>query len=130
MSSQKPPTSMRVKFREEMEVFMFAGHDTTTAAGSFTLNFIAENPRVLKNCRKELQEVFGASGRQPTYSDLSKLTYLNACIRESLRLRAPVREYFRFIIIIYILTLRRPLRKKLPMRWFFDVSKLKESSFF
>ena len=96
---------MRVKFREEMEVFMFAGHDTTTAAGSFTLNFIAENPRVLKNCRKELQEVFGESGRQPTYSDLSKLTYLNACIRESLRLRAPVREYFRFIFgLSYIMS--------------------------
>ena len=28
------------------------------------------------------------------------------------------------------LTLRRPLRKKLQMRWFFDVSKVKESSFF
>ena len=28
------------------------------------------------------------------------------------------------------LTLRRPLRKKLRMRWFFDVSDVKESSFF
>ena len=28
------------------------------------------------------------------------------------------------------LTLRRPLRKKLRMRWFFDVSKVKESIFF
>ena len=28
-----------------------------------------------------------------------------------------------------LLTLRRPLRKKLRMRWFFDVSKVKESSF-
>ena len=28
------------------------------------------------------------------------------------------------------LTLRRPLRRKLPMRWFFDISKVKESSFF
>ena len=28
------------------------------------------------------------------------------------------------------LTLRRPLRKKLRMRWFFDVSEVKESSFF
>ena len=27
------------------------------------------------------------------------------------------------------LSLRRPLRKKLQMRWFFDVSKVKESSF-
>ena len=30
---------------------------------------------------------------------------------------------------ILILTLRRPLRKRLLMRWFFDVSKEKESSF-
>ena len=29
-----------------------------------------------------------------------------------------------------ILTLRRPLRRKLRMRWFFDISKVKESSFF
>ena len=29
-----------------------------------------------------------------------------------------------------MLTLRRPLRKKLRMKWFFDVSKVKESSFF
>ena len=28
------------------------------------------------------------------------------------------------------LTLRRPLRKKLRMRWFFDISKVKESIFF
>ena len=28
------------------------------------------------------------------------------------------------------LTLTRPLRRKLRMRWFFDVSKVKESSFF
>ena len=30
----------------------------------------------------------------------------------------------------YELTLRRPLRRKVRMRWFFDVSKVKESSFF
>ena len=29
-----------------------------------------------------------------------------------------------------VLTLRRPLRRKLLMRWFFDISKVKESSFF
>ena len=31
--------------------------------------------------------------------------------------------------VLYRLTLRRPLRRKLWMRWFFDVSKVKESSF-
>ena len=28
-----------------------------------------------------------------------------------------------------LLTLRRPLRRKMRMRWFFDISKMKESSF-
>ena len=32
--------------------------------------------------------------------------------------------------LIYALTLTRPLRRKLRMTWFFDVSKVKESSFF
>ena len=33
-------------------------------------------------------------------------------------------------LTFFWLTLRRPLRKKLRMRWFFDVSEVKESSFF
>ena len=41
----------------------------------------------------------------------------------------------RHLIILRIIqtctvTLRRPLRKKLRMMWFFDISKVKESSFF
>ena len=35
-----------------------------------------------------------------------------------------------YIVHNYDLTLTRPLRRKLRMRWFFDVSKVKESSFF
>lgn len=81
--------------REEMEVFMFAGHDTTTAAGAFALNFITEDKRVLSKCRQELIEVFGESDRSPSFADLKELRYLEACIKEALRLRAPVREYFR-----------------------------------
>ena len=33
------------------------------------------------------------------------------------------------LLTSYILTFRRPLRKKLRMGWFFDVSEVKESSF-
>ena len=45
------------------------------------------------------------------------------------------RKIFSYLIDIEltirpILTLTRPLRKKLRMRWFFDVFKVKESSFF
>ena len=35
-----------------------------------------------------------------------------------------------YLSLSVILTLTRPLRRKLRMRWFFDVSKVKESSFF
>ena len=39
-------------------------------------------------------------------------------------------HYFTFIKIQNCsLTLRRPLRRKVRMRWFFDISKVKESSF-
>ena len=36
----------------------------------------------------------------------------------------------RLIFQVYTLTRRRPLRRKLRMRWFFDISRVKESSFF
>ena len=38
---------------------MFAGHDTTTATASFGLNFIIENPEILRKCREECNTVFG-----------------------------------------------------------------------
>ena len=44
--------------------------------------------------------------------------YLPKCIESNLK------------IIKWKLTLRRPLLRKLRVRWFFDVSKVKESSFF
>ena len=39
-----------------------------------------------------------------------------------------LKDFCKFFYIL-LLTLRRPLRRKLRIRWFFDVSKLKESSF-
>ena len=74
---------------------MFAGHDTTTAAVVFALNFITENDRILSKCRSELNSIFGNSSRSPTFDDVKELKYLEACIKEALRLRGPVREFFR-----------------------------------
>ena len=82
---------------EEVEVFMFAGHDTTTSTLAFALNFITEHQDVLHKCQIELSDVFGASDRNPTFEDLKKLKYLDACIKETLRMRPPVREYYREI---------------------------------
>jgi len=49
--------------KEEMEVFMFAGHDTTTATSVFGLQFITENEEVLAKVLKEQDEIYGDSGK-------------------------------------------------------------------
>ena len=40
-----------------------------------------------------------------------------------------IRSFYNIFLYYKTLSLRRPLRKKLRMRWFFDVSEVKESSF-
>ena len=46
-------------------------------------------------------------------------------INSSAKIRMALKRH----TVLYRLTLRRPLRRKLWMRWFFDFSKVKESSF-
>lgn len=42
---------------EETEVFMFAGHDTTTSTLSFALGYITENKEIKKKCLEEINQV-------------------------------------------------------------------------
>ena len=48
---------------EETEVFMFAGHDTTTTTLCYTLGFITENPTIRKKCLTEINTIMGDSSR-------------------------------------------------------------------
>lgn len=43
-----------------------------------------------ENVVKECEELFGTSDRAPTIADLGQMKYLDACIKESLRLYPPV----------------------------------------
>lgn len=79
---------------EETEVFMFAGHDTTTSTLSFALGYITENEQIKKKCLQEINQVL-CDNQRPTSEELKNLKYLEACIKETLRLRPPVREWFR-----------------------------------
>jgi cytochrome P450 len=77
---------------------MFAGHDTTTATSVFGLQFITENKEVLEKVLKEQDEIYGDSDRAIEMDDLKSMIYLEQCIKETLRLRSPVREYFRKVV--------------------------------
>ncbi|KAF7267741.1 hypothetical protein GWI33_019056 [Rhynchophorus ferrugineus] len=71
--------------REEVDTFMFEGHDTTAVALSFLLHSLASHVHIQDEVRRELREVLGDKPH-PTYADLHRLEYTERVIKESLRL--------------------------------------------
>ncbi|XP_008923000.1 cytochrome P450 4V2 [Manacus vitellinus] len=72
--------------REEVDTFMFEGHDTTAAAMNWVLYLLGHNPEVQKKVHKELDEVFDNTERPVTTDDLKQLRYLECVVKEALRL--------------------------------------------
>ncbi|CAH2108029.1 unnamed protein product [Euphydryas editha] len=72
--------------REEVDTFMFAGHDTTAIAMTFMMMALANEPEIQDKIYDEICQVLGDSDRSPTTDDLSEMKYLECCMKESLRL--------------------------------------------
>ncbi|KAK3858560.1 hypothetical protein Pcinc_035258 [Petrolisthes cinctipes] len=72
--------------REEVDTFMFEGHDTTTVAMNWALYFLARHPDIQARVHNELDSILGDRERPVTSSDLREMKYLEMCIKESLRL--------------------------------------------
>ncbi|CAG8674850.1 21275_t:CDS:2, partial [Dentiscutata erythropus] len=66
---------------------LLVGTDTTGNAISFLFYYIAKNPNVLAKIHKEIDEVFGPdSNVEITFEKLEKCHYIEATIKESLRI--------------------------------------------
>jgi cytochrome P450 family 4 len=72
--------------REEVDTFMFEGHDTTAVALSFALMLIAGHKSVQEQIVQEMGEVLGDIRKKPSYNDLQEMKYLERCVKEALRL--------------------------------------------
>lgn len=76
--------------REQVLIFLLAGHETTATSLAFTLHLLARHPEEQTKVREEIDRVL--ADRTPTAADLDRLPYLTQALKESMRLypAAPV----------------------------------------
>jgi cytochrome P450 len=77
---------------DQLKTFYFAGHDTTATTIAWAMWELSQHPEALKRVRLELEEngVWADySNVPPTYEQLQACVYLEAVIKETLRLYPP-----------------------------------------
>ncbi|ETW77079.1 cytochrome P450 monooxygenase 80 [Heterobasidion irregulare TC 32-1] len=76
----------------QVPTFLVAGHETTSTAVTWILFFLSTNPGVQAKLRRELVSV---STALPGMDELQVLPYLDAVVRETLRVYSPVPSVIR-----------------------------------
>uniref|UniRef100_A0A671WU54 Cytochrome P450 family 4 subfamily F member 8 n=1 Tax=Sparus aurata TaxID=8175 RepID=A0A671WU54_SPAAU len=84
------------KMRFNPSTVSSTGHDTTASAICWTLYNLARHDHYQEKCRQEVMELMqGRDEHKVEWEDLSSLPFTTMCIRESLRLHAPVQAVTR-----------------------------------
>ncbi|KAK3587337.1 hypothetical protein CHS0354_011318 [Potamilus streckersoni] len=79
------------EIRNEVDTFLFEGHDTTASGISWTLYSLAEHPEIQSKVYEEINNVLQASESDDLqWEDLPKLEYLTMVIKEGMRFHCPV----------------------------------------
>ncbi|CAH0592586.1 unnamed protein product [Chrysodeixis includens] len=90
ISAEKDGLIDREGIKEEVDTFMFEGHDTTASALTFFFMELANHKNIQDKIIEELKDIFGETKRPIKMDDLAKMKYLDRCIKESLRIYPPV----------------------------------------
>ncbi|KAH9516231.1 Cytochrome P450 4V2 [Dermatophagoides farinae] len=77
--------------RSEVDTFMSAGQDTSSATVQFALQLIGHHPELQEKIHEELDTIYGDDAdREIQFEDLRQMKYLEKCIKETLRIFPPV----------------------------------------
>uniref|UniRef100_UPI003B6372B6 uncharacterized LOC105567836 n=1 Tax=Vollenhovia emeryi TaxID=411798 RepID=UPI003B6372B6 len=72
--------------KEEVDTFVFEGHDTIATALCYALSLLAEHKDIQDRVRREINTVMQENQGKLTMKSLQGLSYLERCIKEALRL--------------------------------------------
>ncbi|XP_052073323.1 cytochrome P450 4F5-like [Mytilus californianus] len=77
------------EIRNEVDTFMFAGHDTTASALSWSMYSLGKHKDIQDKVYREVREVIGDK-KYIDSDDISKMKYLSMFVKEVLRCHTPV----------------------------------------
>ncbi|KAF9480874.1 cytochrome P450 [Pholiota conissans] len=89
----------------QIPTFMVAGHETTSVAVTWALFALTQKRDIQDKLRDELSTI---STDNPTMDELNSLPYLDAVVRETLRLHAPVPSSMRAAVKDDVVPLSEP----------------------
>ena len=75
------------EIRDQVLIFLLAGHDTTAIALTFALHLLGHHPEAQERVRAEVADVAG--DRTPGAADVEKLAYTTMVLKEAMRLYPP-----------------------------------------
>ncbi|KAI6214408.1 hypothetical protein M3Y94_00264700 [Aphelenchoides besseyi] len=87
---QESEQMTKEQIREEVDTFMFAGHDTTAHALAWFFWAMATNPEIQEKLYEDIIEHFGHSDVEFGTNRVKELKLLDQCFKETLRLFTPV----------------------------------------
>lgn len=95
LKSYKPEIDMD-GIQEEVSSFIFAGHETSAQTLTWAIQCLGENAEIQRKAQEEIDIIFEDDShkegqpREITFEDISRLTYLDKVVRETLRLYPPI----------------------------------------
>lgn len=86
IAASRDNTINDLDIREEIDTFMFEGHDTVAMAVCFAILLLAEHKDIQELARNEVSAVMQENGGKLTITALQNLPYLERCLKETMRL--------------------------------------------